>query len=162
MLNTDIYIGLGSNIGDKLMNLKQSLTEISRFAIFEKVSSPYLSSPVGFSAQPSFINAVCKVSTELDCWRFLHRLNSIEEYVGRLRPFKNAPRLIDLDILLWGNMNISQPGLIIPHPEILKRRFVLDPLIELNPSIVNPATGKLFTEDCSYTVMETDLVRISW
>ena len=162
MLNTDIYIGLGSNIGDKLMNLKQSLNEISRFATFEKVSSPYLSSPIGFSAQPSFINAVCKVSTELDCWRFLDRLNSIEEYVGRLRPFKNAPRLIDLDILLWGNMNISQPGLIIPHPEILKRRFVLDPLIELNPSIVNPATGKLFTEDCSYTVMETDLVRISW
>ena len=162
MLNTDIYIGLGSNIGEKLINLKQSLNEISRFAIFEKVSSPYLSSPIGFSAQPSFINAVCKVSTELDCWRFLHRLNSIEEYVGRLRPFKNAPRLIDLDILLWGNMNISQPGLIIPHPEILKRRFVLDPLIELNPSIVNPATGKLFTEDCSYTVMETDLVRISW
>ena len=162
MLNTDIYIGLGSNIGDKLINLKQSLNEISRFAIFEKVSSPYLSSPIGFSAQPSFINAVCKVSTELDCWRFLDRLNSIEEYVGRLRPFKNAPRLIDLDILLCGNMNISQPGLIIPHPEILKRRFVLDPLIELNPSIVNPCTGKLFTEDCSYTVMETDLVRISW
>ena len=162
MLNTDIYIGLGSNIGDKLINLKQSLNEISRFAIFEKVSSPYLSSPIGFSAQPSFINAVCKVSTELDCWRFLDRLNSIEEYVGRLRPFKNARRLIDLDILLWGNMNISQPGLIIPHPEILKRRFVLDPLIELNPSIVNPATGKLFTDDCSYTVMETDLVRISW
>ena len=162
MLNTDIYIGLGSNIGDKLINLKQSLNEISRFAIFEKVSSPYLSSPIGFSAQPSFINAVCKVRTELDCWRFLDSLNSIEEYVGRLRPFKNAPRLIDLDILLWGNMNISQPGLIIPHPEILKRRFVLDPLIELNPSIVNPATGKLFTEDCSYTVMETDLVRISW
>ena len=162
MLNTDIYIGLGSNIGDKLINLKQSLIEISRFAIFEKVSSPYLSSPIGFSAQPSFINAVCKVSTELDCWRFLDRLNSIEEYVGRLRPFKNARRLIDLDILLWGNMNISQPGLIIPHPEILKRRFVLDPLIELNPSIVNPATGKLFTDDCSYTVMETDLVRISW
>lgn len=144
------------------MNLKQSLEEISRFAIFEKVSSPYLSSPIGFSSQPSFINAVCKVSTELDCWVFLDRLNSIEEYIGRLRPFKNAPRAIDLDILLWGNMNISQPGLIIPHPEILKRRFVLDPLIELNPSIVNPATGKLFTEDCSYTVMETDLVRISW
>ena len=162
MLNTDIYIGLGSNIGDKLINLKQSLNEIRKFAIFEKISSPYLSSPIGFSAQPSFINAVCKVSTELDCWRFLDRLNSIEEYVGRLRPFKNAPRLIDLDILLWGNMNISQPGLIIPHPEILKRKFVLDPLIELNPSIVNPATGKLFTEDCSYTVMETDLVRISW
>ena len=162
MLNTDIYIGLGSNIGDKLMNLKQSLEEISRFSIFEKVSSPYLSSPIGFSSQPSFINAVCKVSTELDCWVFLNRLNLVEEYIGRLRPFKNAPRLIDLDILLWGNMSISQPGLIIPHPEILKRSFVLDPLIELNPLIVNPATGNLFNEDCSYTVRETDLVRISW
>ena len=162
MLNTDIYIGLGSNIGDKLINLKQSLNEISRFAIFEKVSSPYLSSPIGFSAQPSFINAVCKVSTKLDCWVFLDRLNSIEEYVGRLRPFKNAPRLIDLDILLWGNMNISQPGLIIPHPEILKRRFVLEPLIELNPSIVNPATGNFFYEDGSYTLRDTDLVRIRW
>ena len=162
MLNTDIYIGLGSNIGDKLMNLKQSLTEISRFAIFEKVSSPYLSSPIGFSSQPSFINAVCKVSTELDCWRFLDRLNSIEEYVGRLRPFKNAPRFIDLDILLWGNMNVSQPGLIIPHPEIEKRRFVLDPLIELNPLLVNPATGNLLTKIDSHLVGETDLVRLSW
>ena len=162
MLNTDIYIGLGSNIGDKLMNLKQSLEEISRFAIFEKVSSPYLSSPIGFSSQPSFINAACKVSTELDCWVFLDRLNSIEEYIGRLRPFKNAPRAIDLDILLWGNMRVSQPGLIIPHPEILKRRFVLEPLIELNPSIVNPATGNFFYEDGSYTLMETDLVRIRW
>ena len=162
MLNTDIYIGLGSNIGDKLMNLKQSLEEISRFAIFEKVSSPYLSSPIGFSSQPSFINAACKVSTELDCWVFLDRLNSIEEYIGRLRPFKNAPRAIDLDILLWGNMRVSQPGLIIPHPEILKRRFVLEPLIELNPSIVNPATGKFFYEDGSYTLRETDLVRIRW
>lgn len=161
-MNTEIYIGLGSNIGDRLMNLKKSLQEISKIALCEKVSSPYLSSPIGFSAQPSFINAVCKVSTELDCWRFLGKLNSIEENVGRLRPFKNAPRLIDLDILLWGNMRISQPGLIIPHPEIENRRFVLDPLIELNPSIVNPATGNLFSETYSYSIGGTDLTRIIW
>ena len=72
------------------------------------------------------------------------------------------PRLIDLDILLWGNMNVSQPGLIIPHPEIEKRRFVLDHLIELNPLLVNPATGNLLTKIDSHLVGETDLVRLSW
>ena len=162
MINTEIYIGLGSNIGDKLMNLKQSLEEINKFAFCEKVSSPYLSSPIGFSSQPSFINAVCKVSTELDCWRFLGRLNSIEKFIGRLRPFKNAPRRIDLDILLWGTLCITQPGLVVPHPEIEKRRFVLDPLIEVTPSIVNPVTGILFSENYSESSGETDLIRITW
>ena len=130
-MRSHVYVGIGSNVNDPVKNVDSAFKKLANEFSLTRQSDLYKSKPVGFTSQPPFINAVCEIYTELNYWEFLRELNNIEDEMGRTRTFKNAPRVIDLDILIWSNVTISTPNLKIPHPEILNRGFVLKPLQEL-------------------------------
>ena len=137
-LNGDVYIGLGSNIGDSVENLKSAISAIAEISDFLVSSSVYVSSAAGFTTQPNFFNAACKIGTTLSPFELLHSLLVIEHQLGRSRTFVNSPRLIDLDILLWGDLRLEAPHLRIPHPRLHERGFALAPLLEIDSSLVHP------------------------
>tara|TARA_Y100000996_G_scaffold413298_1_gene401236 strand:- start:4138 stop:4626 length:489 start_codon:yes stop_codon:yes gene_type:complete len=130
-MRSHVYVGIGSNVNDPVKNVDLAVKKLANEFSLKRKSYLYKSKPVGFTSQPPFINAVCEIYTKLNYWEFLSELNNIEDEMGRTRTFKNAPRVIDLDILIWSNVTISTPNLKIPHPEILNRGFVLKPLQEL-------------------------------
>lgn len=136
------YLGLGSNMGDRKQNLAQALELISRQVVIEKVSSVYETEPVGYVEQPLFLNAVCRVSTGLNPEKLLRLAKKIEAKSGRLSSFPNAPRPIDIDILLYGDEILEDKKLSIPHPRLVERAFVLVPLAEIAPDMVHPVNGK--------------------
>jgi 2-amino-4-hydroxy-6-hydroxymethyldihydropteridine diphosphokinase len=127
-----VYVGIGSNVNNPMNNIDLALEKLSTRTSLIRHSSFYESNPIDFIYQPLFINAVCEIYTELNPWEFLKILNTIEYEIGRMRTFPNAPRVIDLDIILWNNMTISTPTLKVPHPEIFNRGFVIAPLLELS------------------------------
>jgi 2-amino-4-hydroxy-6-hydroxymethyldihydropteridine diphosphokinase len=137
------YIGIGSNLGDSLKNCKNAVKNISRIKGIEltAVSSFYKTEPVGMENQNYFTNAVAEIRTEHCAQDLLHALQNIENEMGRERGVKGGPRIIDLDLLFYGQNVISQPGLIVPHPEIQKRRFVLEPLCEIASYFIHPSFG---------------------
>lgn len=141
-----VYIGLGSNLNQPIVQLEtavQSLAEIKQTQLL-KVSSFYQSKPVGFLDQPDFINAVAQLSTELDPLTLLDELQSIEKKQGRIRDGKlNQPRTLDLDILLYENIILAMPNLILPHPRLRSRVFVLAPLAEISPELKLPSGEKV-------------------
>jgi 2-amino-4-hydroxy-6-hydroxymethyldihydropteridine diphosphokinase len=141
-----VYLGLGSNVGDRYQNLKQSLELISDRSDIMLLSSVYETEPVGFAAQPLFLNAVCCASTRLSPHELLTTIKAIEAKLGRRRSFPNAPRPIDIDILFYDNELINNPDLTIPHPRLAQRAFVLIPLVEINPDFIYPQTRKTVTE----------------
>ena len=104
-------------------------------------SSLYRSAPVGFTAQPDFVNAVAAIETHLGAMPLLEELRAIEARFGRARTFPNAPRTLDLDLLLYGGSVIAEPGLVVPHPRMHERAFVLAPLAEIAPDAVIPGKG---------------------
>ena len=110
------------------------------------VSSVYESEPVGYADQPAFCNMVAAVETSLTPAEVLNELLAVEQAMGRQRTFRNAPRVIDLDVLLFGGVVQSAPELTIPHPRMTERAFVLRPLVELNPQLVHPITGDFFAD----------------
>ena len=130
-MRSHVYVGIGSNVNDPVKNVDSAFKKLANEFSLTRQSDLYKSKPVGFTSQPPFINAVCEIYTKLNYWEFLSELNNIEDEMGRTRTFKNAPRVIDLDILIWSNVTVSTPNLKIPHPEILNRGFVLKPLQEL-------------------------------
>ena len=135
-----VYLGLGSNIGDKVANCLLALQEISisDYNHIQAVSSFYKTEPIGYQEQDWFINCVVKVSTALPP-RTLHSfLQEIEKHMGRQRTLRMGPRIIDLDILFYGNEVVDEVDLIIPHPHLHERRFVLVPLAELAPDLLHP------------------------
>ncbi len=107
-----------------------------------RVSSLFETEPVGFREQPWFLNAVIEVETRLAPAALLGTCQAIESASGRIRTFRNAPRTLDLDILLYGNLMMSDPGLEIPHPRMAERRFVLEPLAQIAPALVHPVLKK--------------------
>jgi 2-amino-4-hydroxy-6-hydroxymethyldihydropteridine diphosphokinase len=137
-----VYLGLGSNLGGRKQNLVQALELLSKRAVIEKVSSIYETEPVGYKEQPLFLNAVCRISTELKPGRLLLLAKKIEAKLGRTSGFPNAPRPIDIDILLYGDEVLSSKELTVPHPRLAERAFVLVPLAEIAPNMVHPASGK--------------------
>jgi 2-amino-4-hydroxy-6-hydroxymethyldihydropteridine diphosphokinase len=141
-----VYLGLGSNMGDRVQNLKRSLKMLSENARIEKLSSIYETEPVGFTEQPLFLNAVCLISTVLSPRELLKALKNIESNLGRTPSFPNAPRPIDLDILFYDNRIIDSQELTIPHPRINQRAFVLVPLAEIDPDFTHPRSGKTIKE----------------
>src|SRR5688572_25557939 len=106
------------------------------------ISSLYASAPVGHAEQPDFVNAVAKIETALDPRPLLDALLAIERRRGRVREFPNAPRTLDLDILLYGELSVNEPGLNIPHPRMHERAFVMIPLAEIAPNAVIPGVGR--------------------
>ncbi|MBF8264577.1 MAG: folK [Dehalococcoidia bacterium] len=126
------YLGLGSNLGDRADNIARALDYLSEKTRIERVSSLYDTSPVGFTEQPRFLNAVCRVSTGLSPQALLDFSKAIEKKLGRqVSPYLNAPRIIDIDILLYGNQTLQTPSLTIPHPRMFERAFVLVPLAQI-------------------------------
>jgi 2-amino-4-hydroxy-6-hydroxymethyldihydropteridine diphosphokinase len=138
------YIGLGANLGDALANLRSAFTQIGNLALTEVVArSPmYRSTPID-SSGPDYINAVLCVSTRLAPLELLAHLLAIERAHGRERPYRNAPRSLDLDLLLYGDRMIDLPQLSVPHPRMQERGFVLKPLADIAPKLVVPGHGAL-------------------
>lgn len=137
----EAYLGLGANLGNPKKTFENALSKISDFASIEKVSKLYKSTPYGFSDQPSFINAAVKITTTLAPEILLLELQSIEKQLGKKIICENGPRIIDIDLLLYGKISICLKNLTIPHPEILVRDFVLLPLNDLNPQLSHPNWG---------------------
>jgi len=137
------YIGLGSNIGDKIGQLEKARNIINQCSNIKitRASSLYLTSPWGNTEQDDFVNQVIEVKTNLTAQQLLHRLQEIEIKMGRQRSVKWGPRIIDLDILLYGDEVINTQELVIPHPHMRQRLFVLIPLQEINKDLVFPDSG---------------------
>ena len=140
------YLGLGSNLGDRQENLSKAIERLSRKVRVERVSSFYETEPVGYLEQPPFLNAACRVSTELYSLELLAVAKEIEASLGRVPSFLDAPRQIDIDILLYGDQVIETSELTIPHPRLAERAFVLIPLAEIAPELVHPQTGHRIIE----------------
>tara|TARA_S200000501_G_C20818268_1_gene741607 strand:+ start:1325 stop:1813 length:489 start_codon:yes stop_codon:yes gene_type:complete len=137
------YVGIGSNLGDSIKTVNSSLNEINLIPGTKLVtlSSLYLSSPIDAKGN-DFVNAVAVLETKLSASKLLLNLQKIEQNFGRKRTFKNAPRVLDLDLLLYGEKKINTSFLQVPHPRMVNRAFVLVPLTEINPSVEIPGKGK--------------------
>lgn len=137
------YIGLGANLGDAAQTLRQALEGLQRSANVElvAVSALYCSAPVDAQG-PDFTNAVAAVDTTLSAPDLLALLLALEARAGRERPYRNAPRTLDLDLLLYGDATIASPALTVPHPRMQERAFVLVPMAEIAPERVLQATLK--------------------
>jgi 2-amino-4-hydroxy-6-hydroxymethyldihydropteridine diphosphokinase len=143
-----VYIGLGSNLGDRAEALRAAVERLARLHRTRvlAVSSFRETEPVGYLDQPRFVNAVAAVETELDPWTLLEELLALERALGRTREGPRfGPRTIDLDLLLYDELVLERPGLQIPHPRLHERAFVLEPLLELAPGLVVPGVGPLET-----------------
>ena len=139
------YIALGSNLGNKRLNIENAIKLIGKIerTTLVRTSGIYKTVPEGRANQPSFLNAVAEIHTSLSTDNLLDRLMQAEKQIGRTRSGKrNEPRVIDLDILLYGQETYHLPHLIIPHPRMHRRRFVLEPLCEIAPDLIHPVLHK--------------------
>ena len=139
------YIALGSNLEQPQRQLRAGFDALARLSDTELVaqSSLYRSAPVGYVNQPDFVNAVAAIRTGLAPHALLDALLAIEREQGRAREFPNAPRTLDLDIVLYGERVIREPGLSVPHPRMHERAFVLVPLAEIAPGVSVPGHGRV-------------------
>lgn len=137
-----VYIGAGTNLGDRRANLGGALAALARLGTVEAVSSVYESEPVGYTEQPAFWNLVARLRTALEPFDLRAALGAAEQRLGRRRTFRNGPRVIDLDVLLYGDRRVDTAELVIPHPRMMQRAFVLRPLAELDPEIRHPVSGE--------------------
>jgi 2-amino-4-hydroxy-6-hydroxymethyldihydropteridine diphosphokinase len=135
-----VYIGVGANLGDASATVTRAMAQIGQLPLTQRVaaSSLYRSAPVDATG-PDFINAVLAVKTGLNAFELLEHLQQIELACGRERPYRNAPRTLDLDLLLFGEARIDCPALQVPHPRMFTRAFVLLPLHDIAPQLVNAA-----------------------
>ena len=140
-----VYVGLGGNLNDPDKQLRAACTALAALALtrLQACSSLYLTAPIGPIPQPDFVNAVCRLETRLSAPELLRSLLAIESAQGRVRQGepRGGPRVLDLDLLLYGNHVIHEPGLIVPHPRLHQRAFVLKPLLDLAPDIRIPGQG---------------------
>jgi 2-amino-4-hydroxy-6-hydroxymethyldihydropteridine diphosphokinase len=140
---TTAYVGIGSNLGQSAARVCEAFDALDQLPGTRLVrrSSLYRSAPQGYRDQPDFVNAVAELDTTRDAALLLAGLQAIEERAGRQRSFRNAPRTLDLDLLLFGTARIAEPGLEVPHPRMHERAFVLVPLLELAPQLSIPGIG---------------------
>ncbi|MCS0615575.1 2-amino-4-hydroxy-6-hydroxymethyldihydropteridine diphosphokinase [Massilia kyonggiensis] len=137
------WVGIGANLGDARANVLDAIERLSRLhgAKLRQTSSLYRTAPIDSSGD-DYVNAVAALDTELDAHALLQALFAIEQAHGRERPYRNAPRTLDLDLLLYGDEIIGDaPTLIVPHPRMHERAFVLAPLAEVAPDLVIPGRG---------------------
>jgi 2-amino-4-hydroxy-6-hydroxymethyldihydropteridine diphosphokinase len=140
---TAAYLGIGANLQRPREQVERAFTELAALPRSRLVarSALYASAPLGYEAQPEFINAVAHIDTELSAHELLRELQAIEQRHGRRRSFANAPRTLDLDLLLYGDERIAAPDLVVPHPRMHERAFVLLPLLEIAPAMQIPGHG---------------------
>ena len=137
---TRAYVGLGANLGDREATLRRALELLGDEVV--AVSSFRETDPVGYEDQPRFLNAAAALETELSPRELLERLLAIERELGRTRDGpRYGPRTIDLDLLLYADVVVDEPGLRVPHPRLVERRFALEPLAELDPGLTIPGAG---------------------
>ena len=138
------FIGLGSNLEDPRSQLQRAFAALDEIPGTRVVaqSSQYRSAPLGYPDQPDFVNAVAKIATVLSPQELLQALLKIEKRHGRERTFRNAPRTLDLDLLLYDDVCLHEHGLTIPHPQMHRRAFVLRPLLEIEPDVSIPDVGE--------------------
>lgn len=140
-----VYIGLGSNEGERIRNIKEALNHLKKKMEVKKVSSFYLTEPVGIKGG-WFVNCALEVRTDSDPKRLLKILLEIEKRIGRIRTKKKISRVIDLDLLFYKGKIIKEKDLTLPHPHLHKRRFILIPLAEINPELYHPILKKSVKE----------------
>jgi len=157
---TVAFIGIGSNLQDPARQVEQAVVELDALphSRVVKRSSLYRSAPIGYAAQPDFVNAVAQLETGMPAERLLDELQAIESRHGRERAFANAPRTLDLDVLLYGNLVMKTKDLQIPHPRMHERAFVLRPLLEISPEATIPGIGS--AKDALQSVAEQSVERI--
>jgi len=137
-----VYLGLGSNLGDRESNLREAIRRLDEAGARVLALSPlYETAPVGYLDQPDFLNAVCRAETDLPPRDLLRVVKDIEAAMGRQPSFRNAPRPIDIDILFYDDLVLNTPDLVIPHPCLAERAFVLAPLADLAPNLCHPVLG---------------------
>ena len=140
-------VALGSNLGDRSAHLDFAVSKVQPLLRHFRVSRYHDTVPVGAARpQPLYLNAAAVGETTLTAREVLDALLAIEQMRGRQRPYPNAPRTLDLDLILFGDCVIDEPGLIVPHPRFRERRFVVGPLAEIAPDLVDPVTGKTVAE----------------
>ncbi|UGQ45851.1 2-amino-4-hydroxy-6-hydroxymethyldihydropteridine diphosphokinase [Massilia endophytica] len=139
---TTAYIGIGANLGDARANVLDAIERLRRApgCTLEAASSLYHTAPID-SSGGDYINAVARIGTALDAQSLLEALQAIEQAHGRERPYRNAPRTLDLDVLLYGEEQIATATLTVPHPRMTERAFVLAPLLEIAPGVHVPGHG---------------------
>lgn len=135
------YIGLGANLGDRLATLRAAVEHLARLGRIVTTSSIYQTDPVGYLDQPAFLNAVVAVATTLEPGDLVPALLAIERDLGRVRSFRNAPRALDLDLLLYGEQVVETITVTVPHPRLHERAFVLVPLREIGAEHMHPVLG---------------------
>lgn len=136
------FVGLGSNLGDRAANLSAAIDLLRDAADVTAVSPVYETEPMGFADQPWFLNAAAEVAWHQGPASLLTLLQAIEQRMGKTTPFKDGPRVIDLDLLLHGDDVVDLPGLQVPHPRMNERRFVLAPLADIAPATIHPERGR--------------------
>lgn len=141
-----VYLALGSNLGNRQKNLSEALQRLCGVVDLHKISSVYETEPVGYLDQPRFLNMVCYGQTSSSPDGLLRSIKTIEKALGRQPSFPNAPRPIDIDILLYDNLRLETEHLTIPHPRMSERAFVLVPLVEIAPTAIEPVSGKTAQE----------------
>jgi len=143
MATHSAFIALGSNLDDPAAQVKSAMTALDTLPLTRvlKCSSLYRSAPVGYLDQPDFINAVVQVETGLAPHALLDAMLALEQARGRTREFANAPRTLDLDLLLYDDRVLHEHGLTLPHPQMHRRAFVLQPLLEIAPDCMIPGLG---------------------
>jgi 2-amino-4-hydroxy-6-hydroxymethyldihydropteridine diphosphokinase len=146
-LKQTVYLSLGTNVGDRGKNLRDAIATLRDAGLpVMRVSSIYETEPVDYLDQPWFLNCAVEAETELGAVELLHVLRGIETQMGSKKPVAKGPRLIDMDVLLYGDEVIDTPELQIPHPRMHLRRFVLEPLAEIAPNLRHPIAGLSISE----------------
>ena len=141
-----VYLALGTNLGDRLANLKQAIASLTPQMEVKAKSPVYETPPWGFEEQPKFLNQVIKANTYLEPESLLKHLKRLEVALGRKESFLNGPRLIDMDILFYDDLVVNKPSLVIPHPRMQERGFVLLPLMDIAPNLIHPVSKKSVRE----------------
>lgn len=141
-----VYLALGSNLGDRLANLRQAILSLTPQMEVRIKSQVYETPPWGYTDQPKFLNQVVKVTTYLDPEPLLKHLKRLEVALGRKESFPNGPRLIDIDILFYDDLVLNKPSIVIPHPRLQERGFVLLPLMDIAPDLEHPVSRQTVRE----------------
>ncbi len=141
-MSSEIWIGLGSNLGDRFGHLQFAIRRLTELGVLRQLSDVYETEPWGRKEQPYFLNAVVSLEAHLpDPLLFLTRLQQIEREAGRQAGERWSPRPLDLDLLFWGKTRISTEQLVVPHPYLTERKFILIPLVQVAPHLVHPVNG---------------------
>lgn len=153
-MSVAVFLALGTNLGDRLANLQAAQQALSAAVEQLRFSPVYETQPWGIVDQPLFLNQAAGGQTSLTPFELLHFLKDLERHLGRQPGIRYGPRLIDLDILFYGNLVLDEPELVIPHPRLAERAFVLVPLADLAPDLIHPVLGQSVSEllaqvDCS-------------